>query len=193
MNKLIFATNNEDKLFEVKDLLNNNFEILSLKDIHCNENIAETSKTLEGNASLKSSYIYKKYNVNCFADDTSLEVETLNGEPGIYSARYAGDSHDFEANLQKVLQKLKDTKNRKARFRTVISLIIDGKEYFFEGIINGEILTTKRGTNGFGYDPIFLPDGFNQSFAEMSIEQKNKVSHRGLAVKKLLWFLNTKM
>jgi XTP/dITP diphosphohydrolase len=127
--------------------------------------------------------------VNCFADDTGLEVEALNGSPGVYSARYAGATHDFEANLQKVLHELKGIKNRKARFHTVISLILNGNEYFFEGIVNGEMLTSKRGTDGFGYDPIFLPNGFDQSFAEMSIEQKNEISHRGIAMRKLIRFL----
>ena len=189
MNKLVFATNNKHKLYEVRELLKDIYEIVGLNDIGCTEDIAETSHTLEGNASLKSTYVFKNYKLNCFADDTGLEVEALGGKPGVFSARYAGKGHDFEANLQKVLAELKDKSNRKARFRTSISLILDGKETFFEGIVNGEIITEKRGKDGFGYDPIFLPDGYNQTFAEMELSEKNKISHRGLAVMKLVEFL----
>lgn len=189
MKKLVFATNNKHKLFEVRELLKNTHEIAGLVDIGCNEEIAETSHTLEGNASLKSTYVYKNYSLNCFADDTGLEIESLDGKPGVHSARYAGENHDFEANLQKVLKELKDKTNRKARFRTSISLILDGKEYFFEGKVNGVITKKKKGVDGFGYDPIFLPDGYDQTFAEMDIDLKNRISHRGLAVKKLIAFL----
>ncbi len=189
MKKLVFATNNKHKLFEVKELLKDEYEVLGLSDIGCFEDIAETSHTLEGNASLKSTYVYKKYKLNCFADDTGLEVEALDGKPGVFSARYADKAHDFEANLQKVLAELKGKSNRKARFRTAISLILDGKEYFFEGIVNGNIITEKCGTDGFGYDPIFLPEGHKQTFAEMELSEKNMISHRGRAVKKLIEFL----
>jgi len=189
MKKLVFATNNKHKLFEVRELLKDTYEIVGLVDIGCNEEIAETSHTLEGNASLKSTYVYKNYSLNCFADDTGLEIEALDGKPGVHSARYAEGNHDFEANLQKVLKELKHKTNRKARFRTSISLILDGKEYFFEGKVNGVITTNKKGIDGFGYDPIFLPDGYDQTFAEMDIDLKNKISHRGLAVKKLIKFL----
>lgn len=187
--KLIFATNNKHKLFEVRTLLKGEYEIVGLSDIGCTEDIAETSHSLEGNASLKSAYVFKNFNINCFADDTGLEIEALDGKPGVFSARYAGKDHDFEANLQKVLTELKDHKNRKARFRTSVSLILDGKEYFFEGIVNGVITNDKRGTDGFGYDPIFLPEGYDQTFAEMDLDLKNKISHRGIAVKKLIAFL----
>lgn len=189
MKKLVFATNNKHKLFEVRELLKNEYEVVGLSEIGCHEDIAETSHTLEGNASLKSNYVFKNYNLNCFADDTGLEVESLNGKPGVFSARYAGKDHDFEANLQKVLTELKDKDNRKARFRTSVSLILEEKEYFFEGIINGIITKEKSGSDGFGYDPIFLPNGYDQTFAEMDLELKNKISHRGLAVMKLIEFL----
>lgn len=187
--KLVFATNNKHKLFEVRTLLKGEYEIVGLSDIGCTEDIAETSHSLEGNASLKSAYVFKNFNINCFADDTGLEIEALDGKPGVFSARYAGKDHDFEANLQKVLTELKDKQNRKARFRTSVSLILDGKEYFFEGIVNGVITNDKRGTDGFGYDPIFLPEGYDQTFAEMDLDLKNKISHRGIAVKKLIAFL----
>lgn len=187
--KLVFATNNKHKLFEVRILLKGEYEIVGLSDIGCTEDIAETSHSLEGNASLKSAYVFKNFNINCFADDTGLEIEALDGKPGVFSARYAGKDHDFEANLQKVLTELKDKQNRKARFRTSVSLILDGKEYFFEGIVNGVITNDKRGTDGFGYDPIFLPEGYDQTFAEMDLDLKNKISHRGIAVKKLIAFL----
>ncbi len=189
MNKLVFATNNKHKLHEVKEYLKDKYQILGLSDINCNDEIAETSQTLEGNASIKSHYIFEKFNINCFADDTGLEIEALNGAPGVYSARYAGEHHNFEANLQKVLKELKNENNRQAQFRTVISLILNGQEYYFEGIVKGEILREKRGTDGFGYDPIFIPKGFDESFAEMSLKQKNEISHRGRAVKKLVDFL----
>ncbi len=190
--KLVFATNNKHKLEEVRKILGNQFEILSLKDINCFEEIPETQKTIEGNASQKAHYIYNKYKTNCFADDTGLEIEALNGEPGVYSARYAGEHCSFEDNVEKVLKKLSGIPNRKARFKTVISLIIDKKEYQFEGIINGTITTEKHGTSGFGYDPIFLPDGYDKTFAELSSEEKNKISHRGLATRKLINFLSNR-
>ncbi len=189
--KLVFATNNLHKLQEVFTILSNNVELLSLKEINCNTEIPETANTLEENALLKARFIYNNYKINCFADDTGLEVEALDNEPGVYSARYAGDNKNSEANMLKVLQKLQGKTNRKARFRTVIALIINGKEYLFEGIINGKIITSKRGKSGFGYDPIFIPEGYNKTFAELGDEIKNKISHRAIAVNKLCNFLQT--
>lgn len=189
MMELVFATNNAHKLEEINAAVGNNIKILSLKAIGCIEDIPETAPTLEGNASIKSLYIYQKYKINCFADDTGLEIEALDGAPGVYSARYAGPGHDHKKNMDKVLTELVGKRNRKARFRTVISLILDEKEYFFEGIVNGTILQKRQGEKGFGYDPIFQPDGYNVSFAEMDLAEKNKISHRGLAVQKLIEFL----
>lgn len=188
--KLVFATNNPHKLNELRKMLNNSIELLSLNDIGCLEEIPETNPTLEGNASQKAFYVYNKYGHNCFADDTGLEIEALNGEPGVYSARYAGEEKSAEANMLKVLTKMEEIKNRKARFRTVISLVIDGKEEQMEGIVDGQILHEKKGNEGFGYDPIFLPDNFSESFAEMDLSEKNKISHRGRTVQKLVAFLN---
>ena len=188
--KLVFATNNAHKLEEVAAILGDQVELLSLNDIGCQADIPETAETLEGNALLKSSYIYKNYHLDCFADDTGLEVEALNGAPGVYSARYAGgEGHDAQANMLKLLHELDGKENRKAQFRTAISLILDGKEYFFEGVIKGEIIQEKRGDSGFGYDPIFKPEGYQQTFAELGNEIKNKISHRALAVQKLCEFL----
>lgn len=186
--KLVFATNNANKLAEVKAMLTN-FEIVSLKDIGCYDDIPETAETLEGNAILKADYITKNFGLNCFADDTGLEVEALNMEPGVYSARYAGGERSSEANMQKLLSELEDKSNRTAQFRTAVALNLDGKQYVFEGICKGEILEEKTGTQGFGYDPIFKPKNYDQSFAEMSMEEKGKISHRGLAVQKLVDFL----
>ncbi len=187
--KLVFATNNQHKLKELQAILGNRFQLLSLKDIGCDEEIPEEQPTLEGNASQKSHFIYEKYGYSCFADDTGLEIEGLDGEPGVYSARYAGEEKNANANMDKVLNKMTKIKNRNARFRTVISLIIDGNEIQFEGIVDGEILTEKRGDSGFGYDPIFRPQGFQQTFAEMNLTDKNKISHRGRAVEKLVQYL----
>jgi len=187
--KLIFATNNLNKLKELQQLLGEKVELLSLKDINCNDEIPEDYETLEENATQKAEYIYKKYNVNCFADDTGLEIKSLNNEPGVYSARYAGVDKDAKANMKKVLTKLDGIEDRSARFRTVISLFLNDKEYQFEGIVDGNILKSERGTDGFGYDPIFEPEGYNVSFAEMEMSKKNKISHRGLAVQKLVQFL----
>ena len=187
--KLVFATNNKHKLDELQAILGTQFSLLSLKEIGCNEEIPEEQPTLEGNAKQKSSFIFDKYGYNCFADDTGLEIEALNGEPGVYSARYAGEEKSAEANMNKVLQKLAKIKNRKARFRTVISLIIDGTENQFEGIVEGTIISEKKGASGFGYDPIFQPDGFQETFAEMNLADKNKISHRARAVQKLIEFL----
>ena len=190
--KLVFATNNKNKLSEIRDILGNDIEVLSLGDINCNVDIPETADTLEGNALQKAEYIFEHYGMNVFADDTGLEVEALNGEPGVFSARYAGgEGHDSEANMQKLLKNLADKTNRKARFRTSIALIINGKRYSFEGLVNGEILKEKSGTSGFGYDPIFKPDGYDKSFAELGLEIKNKISHRANAIKKLAEFLKT--
>ncbi len=190
--KLVFATNNPHKLHEIQNILGDDFEIISLKDIGCHEEIPEEQPTLEGNASQKAFYVYNNYGYNCFADDTGLEIEALNNEPGVYSARYAGESKNSEDNMNKVLHKLAKIKNRKARFRTVISLVVNGKETQFEGIVNGRILNEKRGHGGFGYDPAFQPDGYNETFAEMGMEEKNRISHRGKAVKKLVEYLTKK-
>lgn len=187
--KLVFATNNANKITEIRKILADQFEILSLRDIGFEEDIEETSDTLEGNALIKSSLIYHKFNLNCFADDTGLEVETLDGQPGIYSARYAGVENDAEKNIQKLLDNLRDKPNRNARFRTVISLIINDKEIYFEGIVNGQISKIKKGRMGFGYDPVFIPDGYKKTFAEMDLDEKNKISHRAIAIQKLINYL----
>ena len=190
--KLVFATNNAHKLEEVAAILGDQVELLSLNDIGCQADIPETAETLEGNALLKSSYIYKNYHLDCFADDTGLEVEALNGAPGVYSARYAGgEGHDAQANMLKLLHELDGKENRKAQFRTAISLILDGKEYFFEGVIKGEIIKEKRGDSGFGYDPVFMPEGYDRTFAELGNDIKNQISHRALAVPKLCEFLQS--
>jgi len=188
--ELVFATNNQHKLKELQAILGNEFQLLSLNDIGCNEEIPEEQTTLEGNASQKSFFIYERYGYNCFADDTGLEIEALNGEPGVYSARYAGEEKSAEANMNKVLVKMAKINTRNARFRTVISLILNGEEQLFEGIVEGKILTEKKGDSGFGYDPIFQPNGFDLTFAEMDLSDKNKISHRGRAVKKLVEYLN---
>jgi len=189
MHKLVFATNNDHKLRELKEILSSEFELLSLSDIGCDDDIPETGTTLEANAAQKSFYIWDKYGIDCFADDTGLEIEALGNEPGVYSARYAGEGRNASDNMVKVLEKMGNETNRNARFRCVISLIIGGKEKQFEGIVEGKILTEKHGEAGFGYDPIFMPDGFNQSFAEMSADDKNRISHRGRAVMKLVDYL----
>ena len=187
--KLVFATNNSNKLEEVKKILPKDITLLSLKDIGCFDDIDETGKTLSENASIKSDFIYKKYGFNCFSDDTGLEVEALNNEPGVFSARYAGEPTDSNKNMEKLLQKLEGFSNRSAQFRTVISLILNGKEYQFEGVCKGEIVPNKKGIEGFGYDPIFKPKGFDKTFAEMTKQEKNKISHRGIAIQKLSKFL----
>ena len=190
--KLVFATNNAHKLEEVAAILGDQVELLSLNDIACQTDIPETAETLEGNALLKSSYIYKNYHLDCFADDTGLEVEALNGAPGVYSARYAGgEGHDAQANMLKLLHELDGMENRKAQFRTAISLILDGKEYLFEGVIKGEIIKEKRCDSGFGYDPVFMPEGYDRTFAELGNDIKNQISHRALAVQKLCEFLQS--
>jgi len=187
--KLVFATNNLNKLKEVQTMLTN-FEIVSLADIHCFEDIPETANTLEGNAILKANFITERYGLNCFADDTGLEVEALNNKPGVYSARYAGVDNDAEANMNKLLTELGDNIHRKAQFRTAIALNMNQKQFIFEGICKGTILTKKQGEGGFGYDPIFMPNGYQKSFAEMDMMEKGKISHRGKAIEKLVAFLN---
>lgn len=189
MKKLVFATNNAHKLSEVRAILEPEFKIISLAELNCNDDIPETAKTLEGNALIKAQYIHTKFGLDCFADDTGLEVDALNGEPGVYSARYAGDAHCAHDNMCKVLEKLGDNPNRNARFRTVIALILNGETKFFEGEITGNIATQPRGDKGFGYDPIFVPEGYMISFAQLSAEEKNQISHRALAIKKLASYL----
>lgn len=191
MKTLVFATNNKHKLDEVRKITANLVNIVSLAKINCLEDIPETADTLEGNALLKARYIKEHYGFDCFADDTGLEVEALNNAPGVYSARYAGPGHDAQANMRKLLREMEGIENRKARFRTVIALILDGKEYLFDGIINGVITTEKKGESGFGYDPIFMPDGYTQTFAELGDDIKNTISHRALAVHKLAEFLSS--
>lgn len=188
--KLVFATNNKHKIEEVQHLLKENFQLRSLQNIGCKEELPETGTTLEANASQKAKYIYEKFGVNCFADDTGLEIEALNGQPGVYSARYAGEEKSAEKNIEKVLSTMKNITNRNAFFKTIISLIINNKNYLFEGLIQGTISTEVKGINGFGYDPIFIPIGYSKSFAEFSLEEKNKISHRGIAIRKLAEFLN---
>ena len=189
--KLVFATNNLHKLREVQEMLSNSIEVLSLKDIGCFEEIEETENTLEGNAKLKADYITQKYGFDCFADDTGLEVEALNGKPGVYSARYAGEHGNAEKNMEKLLIELQNKSSRKAKFRTIIALNLRNKQYLFEGICNGKILNEKTGIKGFGYDPIFKPSNASCSFAEMSSEEKNIISHRGIAIQELVQFLNS--
>jgi len=191
MRNLIFATNNLNKIKEIKYAISD-FDIMGLLDLNITEEIPETGNSLNANALQKARYIHQKTGLDCFADDTGLEIEALDGRPGVYSARYAGPERNPEKNIKRVLEELKGSKNRKAQFKTIIALIIDGKEYFFEGKVEGEILKEKQGLDGFGYDPIFRPFGYDQSFAEMSLELKNKISHRGLAIKKLLEFLRSR-
>lgn len=192
--KIVFATNNQHKLSEIRQILGSRVEVLSLKDIGCDVDIPETGTTLEENALQKAQYIYDNYHIDVFADDTGLEVDALNGAPGVYSARYASmenssASHDSEANMVRLLKELGDNNNRRARFRTVIALIQQGKVHEFEGIVNGNIISERRGGEGFGYDPIFQPDGYNQTFAEMGAETKNQISHRARATQKLANYL----
>jgi XTP/dITP diphosphohydrolase len=188
--KLIFATHNLHKLQEIKLLLPKSIELVSLSDINFHEDIAETADSLAGNALLKARYIYKKFHTNCFSDDSGLEVAALNGAPGVYSARYAGPQKKDEDNNRKLLAELKGNANRNACFKTVIALIINGKEYTFEGVIEGSIMDEKHGMQGFGYDPLFKPNGYSHTFAQMDTHEKSKISHRGLAVNKLVDFLN---
>ena len=187
--KLVFATNNKHKLDEIRAILGDKIELLSLNDINCHDDIPETADTLQGNALIKARYIYDKFGVNCFADDTGLEVDSLGGEPGVYSARYAGEECDPKANMNKLLDNLTGKIDRNAQFRTVIALIIDGEEKLFEGNVKGIISNEKMGDAGFGYDPIFIPEGFSESFAQMSSEMKNSISHRYRATEKLCKYL----
>ena len=188
--KIVFATNNAHKLSEVSALLGDRFELVTLREVGITEDIPETGATLDENASIKARYVYERTGLCCFADDTGLEVEALGGAPGVHSARYATDGHDFAANNRKLLRELEGKVNRKARFRTVISIIVDGVERQVEGIVEGEITTSESGAEGFGYDPLFMPEGYDRTFAEMSAEEKNAISHRGRAVKKLVALLH---
>lgn len=188
--ELIFATQNKHKVEEIQAQISPEIKVKSLLDINYLEELEETQATLQGNALQKVRFVHQKFNTNAFADDTGLEVEALNGEPGVYSARYAGESKSFEANMDKLLANLEGESNRRAQFRTVVALILNGKEYLFEGICKGVITEAKSGEKGFGYDPIFKPDGYTKTFAEMDLATKTKISHRGLAVAKLIDFLN---
>ena len=188
--KIVFATNNPNKLKEIQSLVPKEIEIISLNEIGCNEDIPETGDTLEANAFQKAYYIKDNFNYDCFADDTGLEIDELNGDPGVYSARYAGPERNANANMNKVLNELKGKKNRKAQFRTAIALILKGEEHLFEGKVEGYISKDKQGNEGFGYDPIFIPENNIRSFAQMSMQEKGAISHRGRAVKKLVTYLN---
>lgn len=189
MKNLVFATSNPNKIKEANNLLPAALEVKGLKDIGCTEEVPETSPTIQGNALQKARYVFENYQVNCFSEDTGLEIDALNGEPGVYTARYAGEARDKEANMAKAIANLEGKSNRGAQFRTVIALIIDGQEYTFEGIARGMIAMQKQGTEGFGYDPIFIPEGYDRSFAQMTQAEKNEISHRGQAVRKLVTFL----
>jgi XTP/dITP diphosphohydrolase len=189
--KIIFATQNENKVKEIQSQVDQAIKIQSLLDIPYTKELEETSETLEGNALQKARFVYEKFGLSCFADDTGLEVEALDGAPGVYSARYAGEAKSFEANMDKLLEELKNSAQRSARFRTVIACIIEGKEYLFEGICEGEITRKKKGEKGFGYDPVFLPKGYTETFAEMELSEKIAIGHRGKAVKKLIDFLTS--
>lgn len=189
--KLVFASNNKNKIAEIQSMLPESIQILSLEDINCLEDIPETADTIEGNAILKADYVTQKYGYDCFADDTGLEVQALNGEPGVYSARYAGEQKNADDNMNKLLNALENNENRSAQFKTVITLNLEGKQYLFTGIVKGNITSEKLGTNGFGYDPIFQPENYSETFAQLSLDTKNTIGHRGKAVKQLIDFLNT--
>ena len=196
MKKLVFATNNEHKLSEVRAILKDTYQVLSLNDINCHEDIPETADNMKDNARQKAQYIYEHYHVDCFADDSGLEVEALNGAPGVYSARFAalegtGEPHDAKANTNRLLRELKEKDNRKAQFRTIVCLIQNGTEHLFKGIVKGSIITEERGSAGFGYDPVFMPAGYNQTFAELGEDVKNSISHRARAIKKLVDYLQS--
>lgn len=184
--KLVFATQNQHKAAEIQKMLPSAVTVQSLRDLNCYDDIPETGDTLEANALIKARFVHKKWGLNCFADDTGLEIDFLHGKPGVHSARYAGESKDNEQNMNLVMDQLKNTTNRKACFRTVIALILDNREILFEGIVNGTITQNKSGNGGFGYDPIFIPDGYDKTFAEMTPEEKNEISHRGRAISKLI-------
>ncbi|KIA98793.1 non-canonical purine NTP diphosphatase [Flavobacterium sp. KMS] len=187
---LVFASNNKNKIVEIQSILDGSIKILSLEDIGCHEDIPETADTIEGNAILKADYVTKKYGYDCFADDTGLEISALNGEPGVYSARYAGEQRNSDDNMNKVLNGLNNVSNRKAHFKTVIALNLNGKQHLFTGIADGSITQDKKGDQGFGYDPIFQPEGYEETFAELPLTVKNKISHRGKATQQLIDFLN---
>jgi XTP/dITP diphosphohydrolase len=189
--KLVFATHNHNKAKEIQSLLEERFEILTLTEINCNDEIPETAETLEGNSLLKAQFVSENFKVNCFADDTGLEIVALDGKPGVYSARYAGEEKSAEANMNRVLSELENSTNRNAQFRTVITLILENKTFTFEGIVKGEIIREKRGKDGFGYDPIFVPEGQNKTFAEMTMAEKNLQSHRARAFQKMIEFLTS--
>lgn len=189
--KLVFATHNQNKAKEIQSLLDERFEILTLTEIDCHDEIPETAETLEGNSLLKAQFVSENFKVNCFADDTGLEIDALEGKPGVYSARYAGEEKSAEANMNRVLSELENSTNRNAQFRTVITLILENRAYTFEGIVKGEIIHEKLGTDGFGYDPIFVPEGQNKTFAEMSMTEKNLQSHRARAFQKMIEFLTS--
>ena len=191
--RLIFATHNRNKAIEIQKILVNNIQVYTLEDIGFQEEIPEDQSTIEGNSAFKAQFIYENFKENCFADDTGLEIEALNGRPGVHSARYVGDLKDAEANMNRVLQELNGTSNRNARFKTVISLIIDGQIHQFEGLVNGRIIEEKKGSKGFGYDPIFIPENESKTFAEMELNEKNKFSHRARAIEKMISFLNQKI
>ena len=188
--KLVFATHNLNKFKEVQAMMPSHIELMSLGEIDCNEDIAETESTIEGNAILKAKYIKENYGYDCFADDTGLEVSALNNEPGVYSARYAGPENDTQANIQKLLINLSEKENREARFKTAISLVFDGKKELFLGICEGIIIKEQRGNDGFGYDPVFKPKGFTKTFAEMTLQQKSEIGHRGMAIRQLIDYLS---
>jgi len=188
--KLVFASNNKNKIAEIQSMLPESIKILSLEDINCLEDIPETAETIEGNAILKADYVTQKYGYDCFADDTGLEVNALNGKPGVYSARYAGEQKNADDNMNKLLEALKNEENRSAQFKTVITLNLEGKQYLFTGIAKGNITAAKMGSNGFGYDPIFKPENFDETFAQLPLEVKNKIGHRGKAVQQLIDFLS---
>ena len=190
MTKLVFATHNKHKLREAQIKVGSNFEIISLSELNFFDDIPETEDTIEGNARLKAEFVYERFGENCFADDTGLEVEALNGQPGVFSARYAGENASYDDNVQKLLKNLGDNPNRKAMFRTCIHLIINGQHHVFEGATKGLITLQPKGTDGFGYDPVFVPEGYDKTFAEISIEEKNIISHRGKALDKLCDFLS---
>lgn len=192
--RLVFATNNQHKLDEVRHILGSEHEVLSLNDIGCHEDIPETADTLQGNSAQKALFVWERYGVPCFADDTGLEVEALGGAPGVYSARYAGEGHDSAANRRKLLQQMQAENNRRAQFRTVVTLVVDNKPYFFEGVVKGRIITHEQGDGGFGYDSLFVPDEYSEeekTFAQLTQEQKNTISHRGRAISKMAQWLQT--
>ncbi|MBP7807780.1 MAG: non-canonical purine NTP diphosphatase [Bacteroidia bacterium] len=189
--ELVFASSNQNKVIEIQKVVGSKIKLLSLNDINCTQEIEETGKTFQENALIKARYVFEKYNKNCFADDSGLEVEALNNEPGVYSARYAGEPKNDANNTQKLLKELASKTNRNACFKTVIALVIDGKEQFFEGIIKGHIALEPTGSGGFGYDPVFIPEGYDRTFAQMTLEEKNTISHRAIATKKLIAYLAT--